>query len=154
MVDRQATASIIISFSERLEDNASGLYRALSARFPEYEGVFIGFAEESGKNKVLLTRTYRETVSDALETGFAFDGVVLPDDIADVTLSEDTSLTVALVTLLEIEEKAVSFYLEVAEQSRALLATIPRAFRRVARRRDDRCRVLRSLIEESLRDEA
>jgi rubrerythrin len=145
MTDQQTTASAIISFSEALEDAASGFYEVLGDRFPTYHAVFSGFAEESRKHRVLLTRTYRETVSDALETGFAFEGLDLRDYRVDTTLAEEISLTEALDRALKMEEKAVSFYLKVADQSRSLLATIPRAFRRVARKRNDRRQALQSL---------
>jgi rubrerythrin len=150
MTDRQTTASAIISFSERLEVGASSFYRALSERFREHEDTFLGFAEDSEKNKVLLTRTYRETISDALEAGFAFQGLELEDYVVEVTLGEGIGLAEALERAHEMEDKAISFYLKVAEQSRSLLATIPTAFRRVARRREGRSKVLRSLSDESV----
>ncbi len=148
MTDRQITASAVISFSEGLEDSASAFYRALGAMFPAYEGVFLGFIDESEKNKVLLTRTYRETVSDALETGFAFEGLKLDPHLVAPALSGGTGLAGALQVAIDMEENAVAFYQEVAELSRSLLATIPRAFRRVARRRDGRRQVLRSISAE------
>jgi hypothetical protein len=37
-----------------------------------------------------------------------------------------------------MEDRACDFYLEVAERSESLLATIPRAFRRVAKKRNKR----------------
>jgi rubrerythrin len=150
MAERQITASAVISFSEGLEDRASAFYEALSAMFPAQEDVFLGFVDESRKNKVLLIRTYRETVSDALETGFAFEGLELQAHMVGTALAEGTDLAEALQTALEMEEKAAAFYLRVAELSRSLLATIPRAFRRVARRRDERCQVLRSISDESV----
>ena len=145
MADRQITASAVISFSEGLEDSASAFYEALGVMFPAYEDVFLGFADESQKNKVLLTRTYRETVSDALETGFAFEGLELDARLVAPALSGGTGLAEALQAAIDMEEGAATFYQEVAELSRSLLATIPRAFRRVARRRDGRCQVLRSI---------
>ena len=46
-----------------------------------------------------------------------------------------------------LEEKANEFYLDVAERSQSLLATIPRAFRRVAKKRNGRRLKLQSLLD-------
>ena len=150
MADRQITASAVISFSEGLEDSASAFYEALSAMFPAHGDVFLGFVDESRKNKVLLTRTYRETVSDALETGFAFEGLRLDPRLVAPALSGGTGLAEALQAAVDMEEGATRFYQEVAELSRSLLATIPRAFRRAARWRDQRRGVLQSIADESV----
>jgi hypothetical protein len=147
MADRQITASAVVSFSERLEDSASAFYEALGAMFPAHEDLFLGFVDGSRKNKVVLIRTYRETVSDALETGFAFEGLELDAHLVAPALAEDTGLAEALQMALDVEENAAAFYLKVAELSRSLLATIPRAFKRVARRRDARRQALRSIAD-------
>jgi len=140
MRDQPVTASAVISFIQELEASSSSFYQELSERFPEYQEMFLGFAEDSTKNKVLVTRTYQETISDALEAGFSFEGLTLGDYVVDLTLSEGISLSVALETALDLEEKAIAFYLDVAERSQSLLATIPTVFRRVAKRRT-RCKL-------------
>jgi hypothetical protein len=145
MATQQITASAVISYCERLEDSTSAFYETLGAMFPAHQNVFSGFVDESRKNKVLLVRTYRETVSDALETGFAFEGLELEVDLAPVAVFDSTGLGEALVRALELEESAADFYTKVAALSRSLLATIPRAFGRVARRRAARRQVLQSL---------
>jgi hypothetical protein len=150
MADRQITASAVISFSEGLEDSASAFYEALGVMFPAQEDVFLSFVDESRKNKVLLIRTYRETVSDALETGFAFEGLRLDPRLVAPALSGGIGLAEAIQAAIDMEEGATRFYQEVAELSRSLLATIPRAFRRVARRRDQRRGVLQSIAEEPM----
>ena len=146
MANQQITASAVISHCEELEDRASAFYSALSAMFPAHRDVFSGFVEESRKNKVILVRTYRETVSDALETGFAFKGLELQADLVPLVVSDSTELCEALVEALEFERSAADFYTKVATLSQSLLATIPRAFRRVARRRAARHDVLQSLV--------
>ena len=145
MANQQITASAVISYCEKLEDSTSALYEALGAMFPAHRDVFSGFVDESRKNKVLLVRTYRETVSDALETGFAFEGLELEANLVPAVVSDKTELGKALVSALELERGAADFYTKVAGLSRSLLATIPGAFKRVARRRAARCNVLQSL---------
>lgn len=64
-----------------------------------------------------------------------------------MTLTEDISYSDALKMAIELEEKASKFYLDVAEQSKSLLATIPRAFRKVAERRNNCKLKLKSLLD-------
>jgi hypothetical protein len=47
---------------------------------------------------------------------------------------------------MEIEEKIIKFYSDAAEQSKSLMADVPRAFRMVAKKRGRRQSTLQSLI--------
>jgi rubrerythrin len=145
------TASVIVSFAEKLEDSSSTFYERLAERFVESKEIFLTFAKESEKNKTSVVRTYRETITDALEAGFSFEGLDIRDYEAETTLTEDVSYSEALGIAIELEEKACKFYSDVAERSQSLLATIPRAFSRVAKRRSDRKLKLQSLLDENIR---
>jgi hypothetical protein len=48
------TASAIISFAEKLEDDSSKFYKQLTEKYVENKELFLSFAEESRKNKVLV----------------------------------------------------------------------------------------------------
>jgi len=146
-MEEPTTASAIISFVEKLEDNSSRFYEDLAERYVESRETFLAFAKESKKNKVLVTRTYQETITDAIEACFSFRGLNLSDYLAETTLTEDTSYSSALKMAVELEEKASKFYLDVAEQSKSLLATIPRAFKIVAEIRNNRKLKLKSLVD-------
>lgn len=150
MEEPKATASAIINFAEKLEDDSANFYEKLAEKFVEMKSVFLPFAEESKKNKVLVTRTYRETITDALEACFSFEGLKLSNYVVKTILTEDTSYSDALRTAIELEDKASKFYLDVAELSKSLLATIPSAFRKVAERRNSRKQVLKSLREKAI----
>ena len=143
------TASAIMSFAEKLEDDSSAFYAKLAERFGEGKEAFLGFAKESKKNKIHLVRTYQETISDALEASFSFEGLELPDYDLETALAEDISLKKALEMALEIEEEASKVYSQIAEQAQSLLATIPRAFSRVAKKRRARKEVLRLLLDKA-----
>jgi len=147
MADTVVTASRVISFAEALESRSEAFYTDLAERFPDARERFLAFAEDCGKNRVSLVRTYRETVSDALETGFSFQGLDLADYEIDTTLDEEATLNGALRQAVEMEAKAVAFHQTVAERSRSLLATIAMAFRRAARSRKRRKQTLESLLE-------
>lgn len=145
---KNVTTSSVISFVERLEDESSAFYEALAARHGRWRDEFVGFAESGQRSKRAIVRTYRETVSDALETGFSFQGLDLNEYSIRVRLAEDADFEGVLDQALELEEEAVGFYRDVADRSRSLLATIPMAFGSAAKRREKRKTVLRKMREE------
>jgi len=147
-MEEPTTASAIISFVEKLEGNSLKFYEELAEMYVQNRETFLAFAEESKKNKVLVTRTYEETITDAIEACFSFKGLNLSDYLTETTLTKGMSYSDALKTAIELEEKAVKFYSDVAERSKSLLATIPRAFRKVAERRNNRKLKLKSLLGE------
>jgi hypothetical protein len=143
------TTAAIIGFTEELEDKASAFYDELAERWPENQGPFQIFAKDGGKNKGWVVRTYQETISDALEANFSFEGLNLDDFAFGTTLAEDASYTDALQTAIALEEIACAFYREVAKRSESLLATIPMAFRRVAKKRSKRRLKLQSMLDQA-----
>ena len=147
MENLSLTASAIISFTQELEDSSLAFYEELAKRWAESKEIFVTFAKESGKNKTLVNRTYQETISDALEAAFCFEGLDLRDYAVSTALAENVSYSEALGMAIELEEKACKFYLDVAERSQSLLATIPRAFNRVAKTRGKRKLELQSLLD-------
>jgi rubrerythrin len=147
MEEKSTTASAIISFAENLEDSSARFYRELADRFGNDRETFSSFANESEKNKLLVTRTYQETITDALEACFSFKGLDQSRYLTSTDLTPDAGYSTALKTAIELEDKASEFYFCVAEMSRSLLATIPRAFKTVAERRRNRKSVLKALLD-------
>jgi hypothetical protein len=129
------TASTIISFSNDLEARSAAYYEALSEAFPEQSVTFGRFARDCAKSSTQVTRTYQETVTDALETGFSFASISLDSYEYNTELPAGADLAQAVGQALALEETAIAFYTDVATSSESLLATIPRAFRRVAKTR-------------------
>jgi len=139
------TASVVITFAEKLEDESSSFYEKLAEKFAENKQTFLTFSAESKKNKVLIVRTYRETITDALEACYSFEGLNLDD--YDVKAVPEQTYSQSLNTAIQFEEKAREFYMDVAERSKSLLATIPMAFKKVAETRNNRKLRLKSLLE-------
>jgi len=52
--------------------------------------------------------------------------------------------------VIALEEKMQQFYTDTAEQSKSLMADIPRAFAMIARKRGSRISMLKSLLQGSL----
>jgi rubrerythrin len=140
------TASAIISFTEELEDRSAAFYTDLAERFPKDAEVFLSIAGNCEKIKKMVIRTYRETVSDALETGFSFDGLKLISYDSELTLDSD-EFGETLEKAIALEKKAAGFYEEVARRSRSLLATIAMAFKNADKRRKQNLQKLELLID-------
>ena len=142
----QTTCSAIISFAQKLQIRSSEFYKELPTKYPKHQERFLAFSDESKKVEVLITRTYQETISDALEA--CFIRMNLDDYQLETNLTKDLSYSDALKKAIALEDTAVRFYTEAAERSRALLATIPSAFRTAARRRNKRKSELESLLND------
>ena len=145
----EATASAVISFVEKLEDDSSRFYREMADKYPENKEVFLKFAKECEKSKTLVIRTYQETITDALEACFSFNGLKLGDYQAEAALPQKSSYADDLRTAIKLEEKAAEFYANVAERSGQLLATIPRAFKKAAETRNRRMSELKEIFKVS-----
>ena len=131
------TASATISFAKKLEDESAKFYEDLAQRYTEGKDTFLSFAKENGKNVVQIERAYYGVITDAIEGCFAFN--LNPDEYTVKTeLAEEASYSEALDKAVEIEEKIIRFYLDAAEQSKSLLADVPRVFTMIAKKRSSR----------------
>ena len=125
---RLHTASEIISFAKRLENESAKFYEDLCQRYTKDEDVFLSFAKENGKNVVQIERAYYGVITDAIESCFSFK--INPDEYTFKTeLVEKASYSDAL-------NKAVE------------MADIPRAFALILKKRNNRGPKLRSLLQE------
>jgi rubrerythrin len=146
-METSATASEVISFAEKLEGNSSMFYQELAKKYVEGRDMFLSFAKESIDNKTLVSRTYQETITDAIEACFSFRGLNLNNYSSRTALEKDASYSDALRVAIELEEKACSFWMDATEHSKSLLATIPRVFRKVAERRSNRISKMNAVLE-------
>ena len=139
------TASEVISFAKKLENESAKFYQDLSLKYAKDEDVFLSLVKENGKNVVQIERAYYGVITDAIEGCFAFD--INPDEYAlNTELAEKASYSDALDKAVEIEERIIKFYSDAAEQSKSLMADVPRSFTMVARKRSNRIPKLKSLV--------
>ena len=141
------TASSAISFSGKLEDDSVKLYESLTQKYPEGNDVFLSLIRENRHNKTFVERAYYSVISDALEGCFSFEGIDTDDFLIPTGLAQDASYSDALNAAILAEEKIMQFYSAAAEVSRSLMADVPRAFEKIAKKRAQRIERLRSLIE-------
>jgi len=140
------TASEVISFTKKLEEDGARLYEDLAQRYIEDREAWLSFARENRKNVVQVERTYYGVITDALEGGFAFK--IDPDEYTfEAELAENASCSDDLGKAIEMEEKIIKFYSDAAEQSKSLLSDVPRAFTVIARKRGDREAKLKALLQ-------
>ena len=139
------TASEVISFTKKLEEDSAKFYKELSQRYVKDEDIFLSFVKENKKNIIQIERAYYGVISDALEGCFAF--TIDPAKYSLKTeLGEKASYSEALERAMDIEENIVKFYLDAAEQSKSYMADVPRAFKMVAKKRGNRQLTLKSLL--------
>ena len=137
------TCSGAISLAKKLEDDSSEFYKTLSEKDPEHKDIFSSFAEENGKFYKQIERAYYGVISDALEGCFSFN--IDPDLYELKTELEGSETQESIKAALEIEDKIIEYYTLAAEQSKSLMADVPRAFKLVVKKRQKRQDKLRSL---------
>jgi len=142
---RSSTASEVVNFAAQLEAACAALYEAMAQTYEKEGSIFRELARQNVKNEKLVRRTYYEVVSDALETGFCFEGLDLSDYTVDSRL-ENKSYSEAVTIALSREDKAQQFYQIAAEGSKSLLADLPKAFGKLAQQRKDRKAMLSKLL--------
>ena len=137
------TASEGITLSKQLETDSAALYEKLAGQYDEIADVLKSFAGENKKNIVQIERAYYGVITDAIEGGYAFD--LDTDKYALPTEEAKNSLADVIAQVKEIENTIIRYYNDAAEQSKGLLADVPRAFTLVAKKRGNRLDKLNSL---------
>ena len=138
------TTSATVSFAKKLEDESAALYEVLARSYAKDEDSFLSFAKENKKNVAQTQRTYYGVITDAIEGCFAFN-IDSEAYVIETTLAGNASYSDALDKAIKLEEKIGKFYLDAAEQSKPLMADLPRLFVLIAKKRDSRIAKLKEL---------
>ena len=139
------TASEGISLARQLEHESAKFYEDLARRYTESADSFLSFANENKKSADQIQRTYYGVITDAIEGCYCFD--INPEEYTfETELANEASYSDALNKAIGIEEKIIKFYSDAAEQSKPLMADIPRAFAMLAKKRSRRILQLKSLL--------
>ncbi len=142
-----STCSGAISLSRELENESAKFYQELSKRFEKDKDLFLTFAKENAKYVIQIERAYYGVITDAIEGCFAFD--LNPDDYKISAPSKEANYSTALKEALAMEEKILKFYGVAAEQSKHLMADVPRNFTLVAKKRNERIPKLKALLDQA-----
>jgi hypothetical protein len=143
-----STCSGAISLTKELENESAKVYQELAQKFEKDKDLFLAFAKENGKFYSQVERAYYGVITDALEGCFAFN-LNSEDYQFKKTLPKDISLSNAVAEALKMEEAMLRFCQTAAEQSKHLMADVPRAFTLVAKKRNERIFKLKELLEKA-----
>ena len=143
------TASAIISFFSRLEEQAAKFYHdaAENDKYAAGRETFLALAQENHTQKAMMRRVYQEVITDAFEACFSFPNLHEDAFRMDSELTDTLSYTEVLAKAITLEETSYNFCTEASEKSKALLAGIPQALQRVATRKAKRKLLLQSLLD-------
>jgi hypothetical protein len=138
------TTSEGISLARKLENDSASYYEALAKKYPEKAETFQNFAKENKKNIVNTERCYYGVITDAIEGCFAFN--IEPEKYEfDPSVAKNATLPASIKKALEIEDKIIQYYTDAAEQSKSIMADVPRCFALIAKKRAARVAALKSL---------
>jgi rubrerythrin len=141
-----STCSGAISLSRELENESAKFYQGLAQSYEKDKELFLAFAKENAKYITQIERAYYGVITDAIEGCFAFD--LNPEDYQVKTLlPKGASYSDALKKAMAMEERILKFYHVAAEQSKHLMADVPRSFTLVAKKRSERVPKLTALLE-------
>jgi hypothetical protein len=140
------TASEGITMSKKLETDSADFYDDIAQRYNEGAEVFLSFAKENKKNITQIERAYYGVITDAIEGGYAFN--LDTDNYSLITTVKDGTDYAGVVQLaIKIENTITEFYTDAAEQSRSLMADVPRVFTLIAKKRANRIEKLGSILK-------
>jgi hypothetical protein len=139
------TMAAVMSFVSKIENDSASFYRNYAEKYPELESTFLSWNKENSKFEKNIKRTYFGVITDTLESNYAFQGLDTDDYNFETQLPENVASSEAGKKAREIEETIKNFYLKAAQLSDGLMADIPRLFRKIAKKREERCQSLESL---------
>ncbi len=139
-----STCSGAISLSRELENESAKFYQELAMKYEQDKDLFLNFAKENAKYVTQIERAYYGVITDAIEGCFAFD--LNPEDYKiRPAAAKEANYANVMKEALAMEEMIIRFYQVAAEQSKHLMADVPRAFTLVAKKRNERIQKLKSL---------
>ena len=138
------TASEGISLARELENKSASFYEELAQRYSKGAETFLSFAKENKKNVSQVERAYYGVITDAIEGCYAFN-LDTDEYTFEAELAQDASYSDVIDKAISIEKTVIKFYTDAAEQSKSLMADVPRTFTLVVKKRAAREQELRSL---------
>ena len=139
------TMAAVMSFVSKIENDSASFYRNYAEKYPELESIFLSWNKENSKFEKNIKRTYFGVITDTLESNYAFQGLDTDDYNFETQLPEKVDSSEAVKKAREIEETIKNFYLKAAQLSDGLMADIPRLFRKIVKKREERCQALDTL---------
>ncbi|RLI46615.1 hypothetical protein DRO69_02685 [Candidatus Bathyarchaeota archaeon] len=143
------TASGVISYIGKVEENSAKLYENLAQKYPEDGETFLSLAKENRRNKKSIEYAYYGVISDKLEACFCFENLDTDNYSIKTELPEEINYPDALKKLIDLEEKIQRFLLDAAKQLKSLVPDVSFIFERVGKKRAKRVTTLKSLLDKA-----
>jgi triphosphoribosyl-dephospho-CoA synthetase len=133
-----STMAAVMSFVSKLESESASFYEARADKYPEFKETFRKWVKENKRFEKQVKQTYFGVITDTLESNFSFGDLDTDDYELETSLPDDASETRAREKADTLELTIRNFYLNAARFSEGLMADIPRLFKKIARKRDER----------------
>jgi len=130
------TMAAVMSFVSKIEEESASFYEKCAAEYPDMKDTLLSWSKENRKFEKNVKRTYFGVITDTLESNYAFEGLDTDDYAFETDVPGDISKVAERAR--EIEAKIKAFYLRAAELSEGLMADIPRLFKKIAKKKEDR----------------
>jgi hypothetical protein len=127
-----------------LSPETAAFYESVSQKYTKDSETFLVFTEENKKNIVQTERVYFGVITDAIEGSYAFN-LETDNYTFDIGVKGKAGYSDVLKQAAQIEEKIIKYYTDTAEQSKSLMADVPRTFELLARKRRARIEKLKTL---------
>ena len=137
------TMAAVMTFVTQLETDAAAFYETRAAGQPELGALLQTWARENRKFEKQVKQTYFGVITDTLESNYSFQGLDTDSFSLNMAIPDDADAGTMKNSALALEENIQAFYLEAARLSEGLMADIPRLFRKIAKKREERCQELR-----------
>ncbi len=139
------TASAVVSYATKLEEESAKLYEEMAQKHPENKDIFLSLAKENKMNKQSIERAYYSVISDKLEA--CFIKILNTDNYSiEIKLPEKADYPTALSKAVEMEEKIQKFLIDASNAIGALVPDVSWTFSRIGKKREERINKLKSLL--------
>jgi hypothetical protein len=133
------TMAAVMTFVSKIESDSALFYEDQAEMYPELKDTFLAWVKENKKFEKQVKRTYFGVITDTLESNYCFETLDSDKYEFQTSLAEGAGQSEAAGRAREIEETIKRFYLEAARLSDCLMADIPRLFKKIAKKREERC---------------
>jgi hypothetical protein len=113
-------------------------------KFSKYQDIFSSFIKESKQHKTLISRSYREVITDAMEAAFPLNNLNEEDYEINLTSVDKLNFSEKINKAVQIEEACKKFCIDAKESLTGLLADVPEEFGLVTERKNLRIKKLKS----------
>jgi hypothetical protein len=135
------TMSEGISLAKKLETDSAIFYESMAKQYPENAETWLAMAKENKKNILQIERAYFGVITDAIEGCFALN-IETDKYYLDTALPAGLLYKEALKKASVMESQIISYLTDSAEQSKALMADVPRTFIIISKKHANRSAIL------------